>query len=85
MASASKVPQGTSKYSRSSSHRRKSMAPIDIVLVAVKAYTLDSALQDTDGAVGPDTVILPLLNGIRHMDVIAKNTVKTVYWEAYVK
>lgn len=46
--------------------------PFDIVLVAVKAYTLDSALQDMHGAVGPDTVILPLLNGMRHMDVIAK-------------
>jgi 2-dehydropantoate 2-reductase len=46
--------------------------PFDIVLVAVKAYTLDSALQDMDAAVGPDTVILPLLNGMRHMDAIAE-------------
>lgn len=46
--------------------------PFDIVLVAVKAYALDSALRDMDAAVGPDTVILPLLNGMRHMDVIAE-------------
>ena len=44
----------------------------DIVLLAVKAYTIDSALQDMAAAVGPDTVILPLLNGMRHMDVIAE-------------
>lgn len=46
--------------------------PFDIVLLAVKAYALDSALRDMEAAVGPDTVILPLLNGMRHMDVIAK-------------
>jgi len=44
----------------------------DIVLLAVKAYTLDSALHDMAAAVGPNTVILPLLNGMRHMDVIAE-------------
>lgn len=46
--------------------------PFDIVLLAVKAYALESALRDMEAAVGPDTVILPLLNGMRHMDVIAK-------------
>jgi 2-dehydropantoate 2-reductase len=44
----------------------------DIVLLAVKAYALDSALQDMAAAVGPETVILPLLNGMRHMDVISE-------------
>lgn len=46
--------------------------PFDIVLVAVKAYALESALDDMSGAVGPDTVILPLLNGMRHMELIAE-------------
>lgn len=45
--------------------------PFDIVLVAVKAYALESALEDMSGAVGPHTVILPLLNGMRHMELIA--------------
>jgi 2-dehydropantoate 2-reductase len=44
----------------------------DIVLVAVKAYALESALKDMAGAVGPNTVILPLLNGMRHMDLITE-------------
>lgn len=59
--------------------------PFDIVLVAVKAYALDSALRDMDAAVGPDTVILPLLNGMRHMDVIAENTAQTACWAAPVR
>jgi 2-dehydropantoate 2-reductase len=46
--------------------------PFDIVLVAVKAYALESALEDMAAAVGPDTVILPLLNGMRHMELIAE-------------
>ncbi|EJN34311.1 ketopantoate reductase family protein [Pseudomonas sp. GM80] len=44
----------------------------DIVLVAVKAYALDSALNDMIPAVGSNTVILPLLNGMRHMELLAE-------------
>ncbi|WP_160105622.1 ketopantoate reductase family protein [Pseudomonas izuensis] len=44
----------------------------DIVLVAVKAYALESALEDMAAAVGPNTVILPLLNGMRHMELLAE-------------
>ncbi|WP_273822990.1 ketopantoate reductase family protein [Pseudomonas asplenii] len=47
-------------------------APYDVIVVAVKAYMLASALTDMAGAVGPSTVILPLLNGMRHMDLIAE-------------
>jgi 2-dehydropantoate 2-reductase len=46
--------------------------PFDIVLLAVKAYTIGAALEDMAAAVGPDTVILPLLNGMRHMDLITE-------------
>jgi 2-dehydropantoate 2-reductase len=44
----------------------------DIVLVAVKAYALKAALEDMAGAVGPDTIILPLLNGMQHMEMISE-------------
>lgn len=43
----------------------------DIVLLAVKAYAVEGALEDMAPAVGPETVILPLLNGMLHMDLIA--------------
>ena len=38
--------------------------PVDLVLVAVKATALDAAIRDMAAFVGPDTVILSLLNGI---------------------
>jgi 2-dehydropantoate 2-reductase len=45
--------------------------PFDLVLLSCKAYDLDSAIASFAGAVGPETAILPLLNGMRHMDVLA--------------
>ncbi len=47
-------------------------AHFDAILLTVKAYALEAALEDLAPAVGPDTMILPVLNGMRHMDVIAQ-------------
>lgn len=44
--------------------------PFDLVLLSCKAYDLDSALDSVAPAVGPTTAILPLLNGMRHLDVL---------------
>ena len=44
--------------------------PFDLVLLSCKAYDLDSAIDSFAAAVGPDTTILPLLNGMRHLDVL---------------
>jgi 2-dehydropantoate 2-reductase len=44
--------------------------PFDIVLLTVKAYSLDAALTDLAPAVAPDTMILPVLNGMKHVDVL---------------
>lgn len=38
--------------------------PVDLLLVAVKATVLDQAIADMKNFVGPDTVILSVLNGI---------------------
>lgn len=46
-------------------------APFDLVILTCKAYDLDAALETIAGAVGPGTGILPLLNGLAHLDVIA--------------
>jgi 2-dehydropantoate 2-reductase len=43
----------------------------DAVLLTVKAFSLEAALDDFAPAVGPDTCILPVLNGMRHMDILA--------------
>jgi 2-dehydropantoate 2-reductase len=47
-------------------------APYDLVLVCCKAYDLESAMDGFASAVGPETAILPLLNGLRHMDLLSE-------------
>ena len=44
--------------------------PFDVVLLSCKAYDLDDAMTTIAPAVGPDTVVLPTLNGMRHMDAL---------------
>jgi 2-dehydropantoate 2-reductase len=44
--------------------------PYDAVILTVKAYSLEAALEDLAPAVGPQTMILPVLNGMRHVDSI---------------
>ena len=44
----------------------------DAVLLTVKGFQLDAALDDIAPAIGPETMILPVLNGMRHMDVLAR-------------
>jgi len=46
--------------------------PFDLVLLSCKAYDLDDAIESFAPAVGPSTAILPTLNGIRHIDVLAE-------------
>ena len=45
-------------------------APFDVVLLSSKAYDLDGAMTSFRPAVGPRTSILPLLNGMRHIDTL---------------
>ncbi|MGC2401357.1 MAG: ketopantoate reductase family protein, partial [Acidobacteriaceae bacterium] len=42
----------------------------DLLILSVKAYSLEPALNDCAPAVGPGTMILPLLNGMRHIDLL---------------
>ena len=42
--------------------------PYDVVVVGCKAYDLDATMDSFAPAVGPGTVILPLLNGLGHID-----------------
>jgi 2-dehydropantoate 2-reductase len=44
--------------------------PFDLVLLSCKAYDLDGAIASFAPAVGARTAILPLLNGMRHLDVL---------------
>jgi 2-dehydropantoate 2-reductase len=43
----------------------------DLILLCVKAYSLAVAMNDFAAAVAPNTIILPLLNGMRHIELLA--------------
>jgi 2-dehydropantoate 2-reductase len=42
----------------------------DVVLLSCKAFDLDDAIKSFAPAVGPKTAIIPLLNGMLHLDVL---------------
>ena len=42
----------------------------DLIVLSCKAYDLEQAIASFAPAVGPQTLILPLLNGMQHMDVL---------------
>lgn len=44
--------------------------PYDLVMLAVKANALESVLGQLGPAVGPDTLVLPILNGMRHLRLL---------------
>ncbi|WP_225031649.1 ketopantoate reductase family protein [Paraburkholderia sp. XV] len=50
--------------------------PYDAVLLAVKGYQLANVLEDIAPAVGPETMILPVLNGMGHMETLARRFTK---------
>jgi 2-dehydropantoate 2-reductase len=45
--------------------------PFDLVLVATKSYALHEAMEQFAPAVGSATAILPILNGMAHLDVLS--------------
>src|SRR2546423_8882797 len=47
-------------------------APYDIIFLSVKAYALEAAMNDFAAAVGPETIIFPVLDGMRHIDILTK-------------
>lgn len=55
------------------------MAPVDLVIVFVKAMYSASALQNNKGIIGPDTFVMTLQNGSGH-----EQTLLTVADEAHV-
>jgi 2-dehydropantoate 2-reductase len=47
-------------------------SPFDIIFLSVKAQALDQAIEDMAPAVGPDTMIYPALNGMRHLQTLTR-------------
>jgi 2-dehydropantoate 2-reductase len=48
-------------------------SPYDLIFVSVKAQALDHAITDMKRAVGLDTMIYPILNGMRHMEPLTRS------------
>jgi 2-dehydropantoate 2-reductase len=44
--------------------------PADLILLSVKATALEHAIADFAPAVGPQTLIVPFLNGMAHLEVL---------------
>src|SRR5438128_9552614 len=42
----------------------------DVVLLSCKAFDLEDAITSFAAAVGPETAIIPLLNGMLHLNVL---------------
>jgi 2-dehydropantoate 2-reductase len=49
------------------------VGPVDIVLVTVKTWQLADAIQSMAPLVGPETVLVPLLNGVDAPKVLSKS------------
>lgn len=44
--------------------------PFDLVILTCKAYDLEDAMDAVAPAIGPQTAVLPLLNGLAHMEAL---------------
>lgn len=44
--------------------------PFDLVFLSCKAYHLPQVMEDIAPAIGPQTAILPVLNGMRHLELL---------------
>lgn len=44
----------------------------DLIILTVKSFGLAQAMDDIAPAVGADTLIMPILNGMRHIDTLQK-------------
>jgi 2-dehydropantoate 2-reductase len=67
-------PYGDARLTPKSITAKEIAEPYDLVLVSVKGFALNAAMEDFAPAVGPRTMILPVLNGMRHMDLLSQRS-----------
>jgi 2-dehydropantoate 2-reductase len=46
--------------------------PFDLILLSCKAFDLDSAIDSFAAALGPTSMVLPLLNGLAHLEKLQR-------------
>lgn len=47
-------------------------SPYDVVLLTCKAYDLEAAIEAIAPAMGPKSVVIPMLNGLLHLDTLTR-------------
>jgi len=65
-------PHGDFKVSPTTVSSDAIREPVDLVLVAVKSYSLDEAMDHFAPAIGSNTMILPILNGMGHIERLGR-------------
>lgn len=61
------TPQGTETLLPQLTQASTLTGHYDLIIVTVKSFALEQVMQDIAPAVGPDTLIMPILNGMRHI------------------
>jgi len=59
--------QGTEKFQPQLTQASTLKSHYDLIIVTVKSFALDQVMDDIAPAVGPETLIMPILNGMRHI------------------
>ncbi len=60
-------PMGNAKLAVRTVQKETVRPEYDLVILSCKAYDLDVSIVSLEGAMGPDTLVLPLLNGMAHL------------------
>ena len=64
------TPQGRQQLQPKTVLASEIDAPYDLILLTVKSFALSQAMEDIRPAVGENTLIMPVLNGMRHIDLL---------------
>ncbi len=64
--------------------RPQELGPLDLILCCVKTYDLEAALAPFAASAGPDTVILPIMNGVDGSERIRKVLPSAEVWEGLI-
>lgn len=65
-----RTPQGVEKLQPQLAQAGSLSGAYDLIILTVKSFGLAQAIEDIAPAVGEQTLIMPILNGMRHIDTL---------------
>ena len=65
-------PHGDFHFQPSVLQASQLTGPYDLILLTVKSFGLEAAIKDIAPVVGEDTMILPVLNGMKHIETLSQ-------------